>query len=297
MTAREMGFLLLTSHLGDPLRKVLTVPQLRLLAQCVTASQMGEKEGQVTLEELMGLGYNRPSAQRIYDLLNGEDQLAWYLEKAQRQGCVPITRVTPGYPGRLRRCLGLDAPGVLWTKGDLKLLEMPAVALVGSRELDGKNLEFAREVGRQAAVQGYVLVSGNARGADRAAQESCLCSGGRVISVVADPLERYPVRGNLLYLSEDGFDVVFSAQRALHRNRIIHSLGQKTFVAKCGFGIGGTWDGTKRNLSQGWSDVFCYNDGSEASLELERMGAQLIEVEQLCNLDNLATHQMRFTDQ
>ncbi len=295
MTAREKGFLLLTSHLGDPQRKVLTVPQLRLLAQCVAASQLTQREGQVTVEDLMDLGYNRPSAQRVFDLLNQEDQLAWYLEKAARKDCVPITRVTDGYPVRLRRCLGLDAPGVLWIKGDAGLLDMPAVALVGSRELDGENLEFAREVGRQAALQGFVLVSGNARGADRAAQESCLGSGGKVISVVADPLERYPGRENLLYVSEDGFDVAFSAQRALQRNRIIHSLGQKTFVAKCGFGKGGTWDGTKRNLSQGWSDVYCYNDCSEASLELERMGARLIGMEQLRSMDALNDEQIHFS--
>ena len=33
MNRRERGFLLLTSHLGDPERKVLTVSQLRTLAQ------------------------------------------------------------------------------------------------------------------------------------------------------------------------------------------------------------------------------------------------------------------------
>ena len=32
MNPRERGFLLLTSHLGDPERKVLTVAQLRSLA-------------------------------------------------------------------------------------------------------------------------------------------------------------------------------------------------------------------------------------------------------------------------
>ena len=37
-----------------------------------------------------------------------------------------------------------------------------------------ENRTFAEEVGRQAALQGLTLVSGNARGADRAAQESCV---------------------------------------------------------------------------------------------------------------------------
>ena len=38
MIPRERGFLLLTSHLGDPERRVLTYPQLRDLAARVAAS-------------------------------------------------------------------------------------------------------------------------------------------------------------------------------------------------------------------------------------------------------------------
>ena len=87
------------------------------------------------------------------------------------------------------------------------------VALVGSRELREENWKFAAEVGRQAALQGYVLVSGNARGADRTAQEACLAAGGKVICVVADDLWKQPLRENILYLSEDDFEEGFSAQR------------------------------------------------------------------------------------
>ena len=112
---------------------------------------------------------------------------------------MPITRVSDGYPLLLRKRLGLDSPGSLWIKGDASLLSQPAVSLVGSRDLNEPNREFAREVGRQAALQGYVLISGNARGADRTAQESCLNAGGRVISVVADELNKHPERENLIY--------------------------------------------------------------------------------------------------
>lgn len=287
MNRPEAGFLLLTSHLGDPQCKVLTIPQLRLLAKAVQASALGERNGEVTAEDLMELGYNRPSAQRIVDLLNREEQLRWYLSKAKKSDCVPITRISDPYPDRLRKQLGMDAPGVLWAKGKLDLLTMPKVSLVGSRDLQPDNLIFAREVGRQAALQGYVLVSGNARGADREAQESCLENGGCVISVVADELTAHTPEEKVLYLSEDGFDLAFSPQRALLRNRTIHSLSEKTFVAQCTLGKGGTWDGTKGNLRRNLSDVFCFRDGSDASRELEQMGAVLIGPEALRDLSAL----------
>ena len=98
----------------------------------------------------------------------------------------------------------MDAPGTLWIKGDITLLFEKAVSLVGSRELKHMNLDFAQEAGRQAALQGYVLISGNARGADRAAQDACLEAGGQVISVVADSLQNQPLTENVLYLSRCG---------------------------------------------------------------------------------------------
>jgi len=293
LNPREKGFLLLTSHLGDPRSKVLTVAQLRMLAQCVTASRLGDRDGEVTVEDLMEMGYNRPSAERILDLLSRDEQLQWYLNKAKKCGYIPITRISDAYPGRLRRQLGIDAPGVLWARGDMSLLQLPMISLVGSRDLCPDNLHFAREVGRQAAQQGYVLVSGNARGADREAQDACLASGGSVISVVADDLSAHPLPEKVLYLSEDGFDLKFSPQRALMRNRVIHSLSEKTFVAQCGLEKGGTWDGTKGNLRYGLSDVFCFNDGSEASKKLEQMGASLITTDALQNIASLQTQDVK----
>ena len=181
----------------------------------------------------------------------------------------------------------MESPGCLWCKGDLSLLEKPKVSLVGSRELLPENRDFAREMGRQAALQGYVLVSGNARGADQTAQNACLEAGGCVISVVADALADHSLRENMLYLSEEDFDAPFSAQRALSRNRIIHSLGQMTFVAQCGYQAGGTWDGTVRNLRFGYSPVYCYQDRSPAQELLTQMGAQSIRKEQLNDLSSL----------
>jgi predicted Rossmann fold nucleotide-binding protein DprA/Smf involved in DNA uptake len=164
---------------------------------------------------------------------------------------------------------------------------MPAVALVGSRDLSRENREFAREVGRQAALQGYVLVSGNARGADQEAQNACLAHGGYVISVVADSLAEHGKRDRVLYLSEDEFAADFSAARALSRNRVIHALGQITFVAQCGYQTGGTWDGTVKNLRFGYSPVFCFADGSPAQKLLEDMGADIVTLQQMQNFDTL----------
>ena len=297
MNPREKGFLLLTSNLGDPNRRPLTTAQARILAQRVAATPRIQEDRELESRDLTAMGYSLEMAERIIALLADEVLLEHYLRRGARLGCHAISRVGEEYPQSIHNRLGLDAPGCLWSRGELELLEKPAVALVGSRDLAPENLAFAKEVGRQAALQGYVLVSGNARGADRAAQDSCLKAGGEVISIVADELEKYSPKGHILYLSEDGFDLAFSAQRALSRNRLIHCMGLRTFVAQCGYEHGGTWDGTVKNLRFGWSPVYCFQDGSAAVKMLQNMGAESIELEDLHNFSGLEMINFRLFDQ
>lgn len=289
MNSREKGFLLLCSHLGNPKRRPLTTAQLRTLSLRMQEAQCTEPDRQLCREDLTGLGLREEMAQRILQLLEDEELLELYLQEGRAAGCVPVSRVSKVYPPQIANRLGQETPGCLWMKGDKSLLLKPAVSLVGSRDLLEANREFAREVGRQAALQGYVLVSGNARGADRTAQDSCLEAGGQVISIVADSLVYQQPSSQILYISEDGYDLPFSPARALSRNRLIHCMGNLTFVAQCTLGQGGTWDGTVRNLKGGWSPVFCFQDGSGAATELEQMGAEGITVCDLANFLRLKT--------
>ena len=287
MNPREKGFLLLTSHLGNPDRKVLSTAQLRVLADRVQNAAFVPEDRELCSMDFQALGYNREMAARMVALLEEEELLDHYISLGTRKGCIPITRVSPDYPLLLRQRLGLDAPGCLWARGDVSILHTPAIALVGSRELREENRAFAEAVGYEAAMQGLTLVSGNARGADRAAQESCLAAGGRVISIVADQLHKWPQRRNLLYLSEEEYDEPFSAQRALRRNRCIHALGRMVFVAQSDVSKGGTWDGCVKNLRFGWSPVACFRDGSEACRQMEQMGAYLIGKEDIRDFGSL----------
>lgn len=296
LSAAECGFLLLTSNLGNPERKPLTVAQFRTLMERSKEMKRIEVSRDVDVHDFVAIGYSPKAAKHIVELLHDEVLLQYYLDKARKAGCVPLTRATERYPLIVRKRLGMDSPGCLWARGDLSLLDTPMASLVGSRDLDLPNRKFAEEVGCQAALQGYTLVSGNARGADKAAQNACLKAGGKVISVLADSLVSHHVCDNVLYLSEDGFDEEFSAQRALSRNRVIHALGLKTFVAQSSLKTGGTWDGTVKNLQFGWSNVYCYDDGSEAMALLEQMGAELIGGEDLSSFYDLPEPEQNLFD-
>lgn len=132
MNGRERGFLLLTSSLGDPARHPLTAPQLRMLTRRMRDMKQPDEERELTSADLTALGYSCQMAQRILRLLGGGAVLDYYLQKGQKAGCVPVTRVSGGYPILLRKRLGEESPGCLWAKGDLSLLEKPGIALVGT---------------------------------------------------------------------------------------------------------------------------------------------------------------------
>ena len=62
MTPREQGFLLLTSRLGDPERKPLTVAQFRTLTKRVQAMAAPEESRMLRPGDLMALGYSEEDA-------------------------------------------------------------------------------------------------------------------------------------------------------------------------------------------------------------------------------------------
>src|SRR5262245_19361952 len=63
----------------------------------------------------------------------------------------------------------LKAPPVLWAAGDTSLLAAPRrVSIVGSRDVSAEGARRARKLAWQLASAGVVIVSGLAKGIDRA---------------------------------------------------------------------------------------------------------------------------------
>ena len=105
MTGPERGFLLLTSHLGNPERPVLTTAQFRTLSDRVKHGLLPSEDREITISDLLSLGYGKDMASRILGLLSEEELLRHYLSRGSRLDCVPITRITECYPLILRQRL------------------------------------------------------------------------------------------------------------------------------------------------------------------------------------------------
>jgi DNA processing protein len=133
-----------------------------------------------------------------------------------------------------------DAPPLLMAKGNLKLLDGQAVAIVGARNASAAASRFARGLAHDLGRHDLIVVSGLARGIDSAAHDGALETG--TIGVVAGGIDIfYPPenkeRQTALYerglvLAEMPPGTEPRARHFPYRNRIIAGMSSGTVVVE-----------------------------------------------------------------
>ena len=103
------------------------------------------------------------------------------------------------YPDRLRNIY--DPPIVLYVRGNLPNIDEEAVvAIVGTRDCTAYGISAAENAGFRLAENGFVVVTGLARGVDSAATRGALRGGGRVIGVIGSGINViYPPENKMLF--------------------------------------------------------------------------------------------------
>ena len=197
--------------------------------------------------------------ERLERLLGRGFLLAQMEEHWRARAIWVLSRADAGYPRRLKQRLGEDAPPVLYGCGDIGILGGGGLAVVGSRNVPEALIEYTENVGRLAAAAGRGLVSGGARGVDRAAMRGASEAGGHVVGILANGLERAAMlrehRGALM----DGRLVLacpydpasdFRVGHAMGRNKLIYALSDAALVVNSDRGKGGTWTGATEQLDK-----------------------------------------------
>jgi predicted Rossmann fold nucleotide-binding protein DprA/Smf involved in DNA uptake len=244
------------------------------------------------------LSVTQMEAGRLTRLLTRLEVLDEVLQRLAVEGIWPTTILDPAYPVSIRLRLGMQAPLVLFGRGNSTLAAREAVAIVGSRNVEERGAIFATEAARKLAEARVVVVSGGARGTDRIAMQRALESGGAVVGFLAEPLTataRSPgVRewletGRLLLWTSDLPNAPFSTATALGRNRLIYTSARFAIVASSDYQTGGTWSGAIEALRSGWCPVFVRRgtDEPNGNRELVRRGAEPMREEDLEAATNL----------
>jgi DNA processing protein len=196
-------------------------------------------------------GRHRPAA-AVQGLLRPDVAAAWCRSAERRSpadwsaACATLgvhahTARDPTYPAVLRH--DPEPPAVLFTRGDLSMLDGRRAGVVGTRNATQSGRDTAFELGRALAEAGVAVVSGLAKGIDGATHRGALAvEGGRPVAVVGNGPDRpYPRVHEQLWsdvcrrgvlLSEWPPGTAPEAYRFPMRNRILAALGEVLVVVE-----------------------------------------------------------------
>lgn len=148
------------------------------------------------------------------------------------------------YPQLLRQVE--NAPPVMMIRGDVTILDRPAIAMVGARNASAAACRFARQLGGELAEQGYLVVSGLARGIDTAAHQGVMMRAAKgsapTAGIIASGIDIAYPPGNeglqeemaqrALVIAEQPPGSEPLARNFPYRNRIIAGMALGTLVVE-----------------------------------------------------------------
>lgn len=209
-----------------------------------------ENVGPVTFDQLIGR-YGEPALAlaALPDLarrggraaglkLASEADAEAELAAGEALGARLIASCEPEFPQALA---ALDPPPpLIWTRGDVRLLDRRTVAIVGARVASAAGQRFARGLAAELGQSDHVIVSGMARGIDGAAHEGALPTG--TVAVLGGGIDDvYPPEHRSLYdriaqsgcvVSENEPGRTAVARDFPRRNRIIAGLSRAVVVVE-----------------------------------------------------------------
>ncbi len=229
-----------------------------------------------------------PAADGLLKAYHSPSAIDDLVEKLEHKNVNLLFQTDENYPSSLS-CIQ-DPPYLLYYAGRLSCLELPAIALVGTRTPSRYGAEMAATIARDLAEAGVCVVSGLARGIDGSVHQAVLDAGGHTIGVLGSGINvPYPpehrsmlrkIAGGIgLIISEYPLNAPPVAYHFPHRNRIISGLSIATVFVEGKIQSGGMHT-VHSALMQG-REVFAIpgqvgNRGSEGPHAILREGARII---------------------
>ena len=161
--------------------------------QAYVAFNLTDNVGFATVQELVAKAGSVVAAWEAYPkkvsrtggVIDWEGEFA----KAEKFGVEIVTPADEAYPRMLRNAPG--APLALYVKGDVKALDKPMVAMIGTRRATTYGRDLANRLSYDLCKAGWGIVSGLALGIDGEAHRGALEAGGVTVGVIGSGLDRF----------------------------------------------------------------------------------------------------------
>ncbi len=210
------------------------------------------------------------------------------LETCSTEAIAIVLISSPDYPALLRE---IDTPpALLFVKGNANILNLPQIAIVGSRHHSTAGQQNARAFARHLAGSGFTITSGLALGIDGAAHQGALETGNTIAVLGTGVDVIYPRRHQALYediiakggaiVSEFPPGTPARAGNFPQRNRIISGLSLGVLVIEAALKSGSLI--TARLAMEQGREVFTipgsiHNPSAKGCHQLIKQGAALVE--------------------
>lgn len=176
------------------------------------------------------------------------------------------------YPNLLSKIKNM--PEQLYVKGNIQLLNKPAIAIIGTRKNSSYGERMTIKFARELSEYGLTIISGMAIGIDTIAHKETIKSGGQTIAVLPSGFEHiYPKENIELYnqiLENDGLiiteyeeKVEADSEKFIERNRIVSGMSIGILVIEGGVRSGTSV--TARLAKEQGKKVFCIPSSLENS--------------------------------
>lgn len=204
--------------------------------------------GHSPLPASTGIGARVPSGMTYDAAIRRWAEPAW--TTAERIGARYVIPDDLEWPSQLDD-LRDAAPLGLWLAGagDLRLLALRSISVVGARSATAYGEAIARELGAHLAENDWLTVSGGAFGIDAAAHRGALAVDGATACVLAGGVDvPYPrshvdllarIRDSGVLISEAPLGGAAMRHRFLTRNRLIAALSRGTVLVEAALRSGG----------------------------------------------------------
>ncbi|MHB1355971.1 MAG: DNA-processing protein DprA [Anaerolineae bacterium] len=204
---------------------------------CVQEARSAAELYTAEAQEIAELGLDSLQVSQVRASRTLVAEQAALLTKLEALGINLITRADAAYPETLTQRLPEERlPYLLYYRGNLDLLSLPGVALVGAGQPSEAARTLMHAVVKQLAPQDCVFIGGYNKGIDRFSIEAALAAGASCIVVlplglrasckILPGLEPHFTTGKLLVLSPYSCDTAHSEPLAAARLPVIAGLSE-----------------------------------------------------------------------
>lgn len=202
-------------------------------------------EGDFSFEKLNRLKLNAIVGEKLAKqlIIDGDEEFYNdYLKRLENAGVGVLTREDEDFPEKLLNVE--EPPFFLFYKGDLSLLKMPSIAIIGTRSPSNYGRIITEKFAEGLAKAGAVIISGLAYGVDSISHRRALDVKGKTIAVLGSGFDNiYPANhSNLaneiaemgLLISEYRPETQPSRYTFPKRNRLVAGLSDGVLITEAG---------------------------------------------------------------